>query len=212
MFKNNWLHLFALTVFYFVFTFAYENSLVTDSMIFRSLSGEYSAEVITQYIQAQHKWRWLSYLLIPVVLLVRTSLIAFLIQIADYFIEDKDYPFADFWRVTLNAEWCMVAMVMIKFFWFVFVQTDFTLQEINDFAPLTLYSLIRNKDMLDLWMSYPLKILNIFEIVYWIILIYGVKNIIKQSFGKSFEIVLLSYGLGLLVWIAVIMYLILNLT
>ena len=116
MLKNNYLLFLLLVVCYFVFTYAYENVLATDDFVFKSLSGEYSAEVISQYIYYQHKWNWLSYSLIPLVVFVRTTFIAFLIQMAAYFVEDKDYPFKDFWRVALNAEWVMVFIAIVKFF------------------------------------------------------------------------------------------------
>ncbi|WP_165840885.1 hypothetical protein [Larkinella punicea] len=41
---------------------------------------------------------------------------------------------------------------------------------------------------------------------YWFLLAYGVTQTLEMSFSKAFSLVLSSYGIGLLLWITVVVF------
>ncbi len=57
-----------------------------------------------------------------------------------------------------------------------------------------------------------LQLVNLFEIAYWLLLADLLKKIINRPFWKSFEFVLSTYGVGLLIWTVFVVFLTLNLT
>jgi ABC-type transport system involved in cytochrome bd biosynthesis fused ATPase/permease subunit len=54
---------------------------------------------------------------------------------------------------------------------------------------------------------YPFQLLNVFEIIYWIALAYGISKLINNNFDKAFKIVLSSYIPALIVWVVFVMFL-----
>lgn len=211
---NNWLHYLLLAGVFMFFTYAFSAYLQNDNVIRESLSGQYSGEIINNYLESRKKWTWLSYALVPVLILLRTTLVAFLMQMAVFFMNpasEEEPKFSRYWAITLFAEWAMLLLVALKFIWFAFIQTDYNLEDLQAFNPLSLGNLVNLSEM-DRWIAYPLNLVSFWELLYWIFLIVGVRELFKVSYWKSFLIVLCSYGIGLVIWVIFVMYLILNAT
>ena len=83
------------------------------------------------------------------------------------------------------------------------------------FQPLSLMNLF-DLERLELFVVYPLSLLNIFELSYFFLLACFIRSILAESnvktiaYGKSLALVTLSYGGGLLLWVAFIMFLTIN--
>lgn len=212
--SNNWLHYLLLAGVFIFFTYAFSAYLQNDNIIRDSLSGQYSGEIINNYLESRKKWAWLGYTLVPLLILLRTSIIAFLMQMAVFFMDpesEKEPKYSQYWSITLFAEWAMLLLIVLKFIWFAFIQTDYNLEDLQAFTPLSLSNVL-DLSKLDMWLTYPLNLISIWELLYWIFLTVGVRELFKISYWKSFLIVLFSYGIGLVIWVIFIMYLILNAT
>ena len=88
---------------------------------------------------------------------------------------------------------------------------DYNLEDLQAFNPLSLGNLV-NLSEIDAWIAYPLNLISFWELLYWVFLVAGVRELFKVSYWKSFLIVLCSYGIGLVIWVIFVMYLILNAT
>ncbi|GAB3250601.1 hypothetical protein GCM10027347_08480 [Larkinella harenae] len=53
---------------------------------------------------------------------------------------------------------------------------------------------------------YPLQTANLFEFAYWFLLAYGVSDACKEPFSKAFSLVRSSYGVGLLLWVTLVVF------
>ncbi len=207
---SNWLYLFLFVFIFILLLYISNNIIQTDEFIQKSLSGKYNSELISDYFLSRKKWLWLQYVAIPVFLLLRTLLIAFLMQMVVFFINTKDdTSFNKFWSVTLMAEWVTVFLVTFRFFYFTVIDTDYSLEDFQSYIPGSL-SNVYNISHLESWIAYPFSFLSIWELLYWLMLIFGIKKILRISFFKSFGIVLASYGVGLLIWVGFVMYLLLT--
>lgn len=207
---NNWLHYLLLVFIFLFFSYIFSNALQTDEFIRSSLSGQYSNEIISNYLESRKNWAWLSYVFVPLLILLRTSIIAFLMQMAVFFIDPEDETsFAKFWSVTLSAEWITVLLIGFRFFYFTVIDTQYTLEELQTYTPGTLAD-IYDTSSLENWLAYPLGLLSIWELLYWLILVFGIHEILKTHFFKSWAVVLASYGLGLLIWVGFVMYLLIT--
>lgn len=206
---NNWICYFLLVV-VFILLITISNALQTEEFIRSSLSGQYSNKVISNYLESREKWAWLGYTLIPLLILLRTSIIAFLMQMAVFFIDtENETPFRKFWSVTLSAEWITVLLIAFRFVYFSAINTNYTFEELQGYTPLTIAD-IYDTSRLESWLAYPFNILSIWELLYWAVLIFGIHDIMKTNFFKSFGIVLASYGVGLLIWVGFVMYMLLT--
>ena len=101
--------------------------------------------------------------------------------------------------------------MVFQFVWFYFFRTDFTLDELLTFAPLSLGSIF-GFEYFDRWLIYPLQVVNLFEVAYWFILAFLLAKALQITKSKAFTIVASSYGVGLTIWVAGAMFLILNIS
>jgi hypothetical protein len=67
-----------------------------------------------------------------------------------------------------------------------------------------------NKADVPTWLMYPLSILNVFEVVFWLLLTLGMSRLLNRSFKASLGFIATTYGLGLLMWMVFIIFLQLN--
>ncbi|MBN1986332.1 MAG: hypothetical protein JW761_08515 [Prolixibacteraceae bacterium] len=85
------------------------------------------------------------------------------------------------------------------------------------FQPLSIMELLNEKTVDPLFV-YPLSLLNVFELAYFLVLAWLLVGIINEAnkehpvkYGKSLQLVTASYGSGLLLWVLVVMFITLNL-
>jgi hypothetical protein len=127
----------------------------------------------------------------------------------EFFFIDQELSYGKLLSLVLKAEFIFLGIPIAKFLWFYFVHTDFELFDLQTFYPLSLLN-FTDINKLDQWFIYPLQILNLFEIIYWLILSYGIKKHLKIPFYQAFNAVMLSYGICLFIWIVAVMFFYLN--
>lgn len=79
------------------------------------------------------------------------------------------------------------------------------LEDLQYFSPLCVTQLI-DTDKIPKYLLYPLKLINVFEIGYWLILTYGVTVFTNIRFARSLKVVASSYGVALLIWVVFIVF------
>ena len=189
-----------------------------DNLLIDSLSSSYSYEQINEYLNFQKKWEWFSYLIIPILLLIKMSIIASIIYIGAFFHSKAKVTFKQLFNAVVKAEFVFLGVGVLKIIWFYFFQTNYTLEDLQYFYPLSALNIVGYKG-LDTWFIYPLQTLNLFELAYWFLLAYYVGKIASPTKNKEennypidfgLKIVASSYGSALLLWIVVVMFFTLN--
>ena len=205
--------LFILIIFlYSLLTFLDKTYITTDSKIFDFLAKDYPSSVVQNYMESQKKWWWVGYAVTPVLIGVKVLLVAFCLNFVKI-LSDKleNVKFRDILFVVLIAEFVFIIAGFYKFFNFYFIDTDYTLETLQTYYPL---SLINFKDAIstDKWLAYPLQFCNLFELIYWGVLAWGIWHLAdkKISYQRSLGYVTLTYGMGLLFWVGVVCFLILS--
>lgn len=211
MIKNIYLFLI-IALFYFLHIFLINCFIMTDSKIFDFLAKDYPSSVVQNYMNSQKKWWWVSYAITPVVIGIKVLLVAFCLNFMKIISERLEYiKFKDILFVVLIAEFVFVIAGFYKFFNFYLIDTDYTLETLQTYYPL---SLINYKEAIstEKWLAYPLQLCNLFEVIYWGFLAWGLWELAdkKISYVKSLGYVALTYGIGLLFWVGVVCFLILS--
>ncbi len=142
----------------------------------------------------------LQYFSIPMVYLYKFTVSAFIIWIGCFLFGYKIY-YSNLWQLVMLGECIFFIPEIIKIGWFLFVQTDPELWDIRAFYPLSLMNLVDFREVSDKW-HYPLKALNVFEILYWAFLVYGIQYLSRKKYSVSLYIVLTSYVFWFLVWLS----------
>ena len=206
--QNKWLIFTAIVLVTLYFTWLMNAALPFNRMIYNSLSDQLSANRIQKLIEGQQKWRWLSYALMPILLIIKWFLVAVAIDVGAMFFE-VELKFKKAFQIAMLSEMAFLLLLAVKFGWFFYNRDTLTLAYVQAFMPLSLSSFI-DVSKIDKWFIYPLQVINIFELIYWLLLAYFLGIELKKPSGKAFQFVLGTYGVGLLIWIIFMAFLILN--
>lgn len=187
-------------------------TLDIEQLTYNFYSEQLAQEQLEKLIENQEKWSWLGYIFIPLVVLIRISLVALCLSVGLFFYDTENpIKFKQLFRVALLGEFVLVLAGYCKFIYFYIIKTDFILEDIQQFYPLS-YTNFIDTTQIESWIIYPLQTLNLFEVGYFFVLVYGVHKLLKNNYWKSFEITAISYGTGLLIWIGLVMFLTLNIS
>ena len=194
---------------------SYKVLLNFDSLYFNSLAEKFSQNKIKEIIDFQKKWQWVSYAIIPLFLLIKATIIASILYVGAFFYSKAKVTFKQLFNAVVKAEFVFLGVGVAKIFWFYFFQTSYTLEDLQYFYPLSALNIV-GYEGLDAWFIYPLQVLNLFELGYWLLLSYFIGKLAftEKDKGKpmdlGFKIVASSYGSALLLWVVVIMFFTLN--
>ena len=216
---NNYYRYFLFCLIVLGLSWLTKETLISDTLYFNTLADQLTYEQIETMIAQGKKWEWLGYALVPLVYLIKFSLVALVLSLGVWLATNR-FWFKSLFAVAIEAEVIFLIPVIAKLLWFLFLQPNYTLQDLQLFYPLSLLSIF-DPDTLEAWWLYPLQVLNVFEVVYWGILAYLVAPLLRHQDGQETEdffgrlgrglgIVSASYGAGLVVWVALVMFLTLS--
>lgn len=198
-----------LTIALFVLIEITNSVLNYKGLLYNSLSEQLTQKQIQHFFEFQDKWQWVSYVFVPILLLIKTSLIASTLYIGTFFFSKIPVTFKQLWAIVINAEFVFLLVPIFKIVWFYSFQTDYKLEDIQYFYPLSALNIVGYKD-LEPWFIYPFQTLNLFELAYWLILAHYIGKTTKTNMDKGLKIVAYSYGPALLLWVVTIMFFTLN--
>lgn len=189
-----------------------KNILLTKELIVNFYSEQIAQEQIEKVLKTQKKWEWVGYAIIPIIVLIRSSLVTMCLSIGIFFYNmEHNFKFKQFFRIALIGEFVLVLVGFFKLGYFYFIKTEYTLQDLQQYYPLSYINFL-DITKIEPWLIYPLQTVNLFEIAYFFVLVYGLWKLLKNKFSKSFEIVAVSYGSGLVIWLGLVMFFTLNMS
>lgn len=141
----------------------------------------------------------LQYLSIPLIYLWKFTVIGFLVWVGCFMFGYR-VTYTQSWGIVLAAEFVFLVPEVLKIMWFMFVDTDPNYYTIRGFYPLSLMQLFDYTHMDKRW-AYPLRALNLFEIVYWFSLAYGIHYFARKDKRIVWWIVACGYVLIFFLWL-----------
>lgn len=210
--NNNYILSFVIIILIIILTFLSSSFLNTEELTYNFYAEQLAKEQVEQLIQNQQKWWWLGYAIIPFVVLIRTSLVAMCISVGLFFYDTEDKTkFKDLLNIALKGEFVLVTVGFAKLIYFLVVKTNYTFEDLQQYYPLSYINFL-DINRLEPWLLYPLQTVNLFEIAYFFVLVFGLHKLLKNNYWRSFEITAASYGTGLLIWLGLVAFLTLNIT
>ncbi|MFB9077576.1 hypothetical protein ACFFLS_01285 [Flavobacterium procerum] len=186
----------------------FKEALHFDELLYNSLTEQFTSKQIEKLFEFQKKWQWVSYTFIPILLLIKTSIIATILYVGLFFYS-KDLNFKSLFNVALKAEFIFLLVPICKIIWFCFFQTHFSLEDIQYFYPLSALNIVGYKG-LETWFIYPFQVLNLFELFYIIYLGVQIGKLTNTNTDYGLTIISYSYLPSLLIWISAVMFFTLN--
>ncbi|PBJ06636.1 hypothetical protein [Flavobacterium sp. ACN6] len=185
------------------------NNLLNVNGLLRYFLSDYlTLKELNNYFEFQNKWHWLTYFFIPIIILLKTSIITLILYIG-LFLSSKDLKYSKICCIVINAEFIFLLVPIIKTIWFLFFQTNYSLLDIQNFYPLSALNIVGYKN-LESWFIYPFQILNLFELSYIIFLAFQIGKLTQTNTDYGLKIVRSSYIPVLFLWVATVMFFTLN--
>lgn len=191
-------------------TFLSKILLKTDELLVNSLTEQFTQEQLINILNFQKKWEWFTYVIILISLLIKILIITSILDLG-CFLFNKKIKYKELFNIVVKAEFIFILVIIVKTAWFYFFQTNYTLEDLQFFYPLSALSLIGHEG-LQPWFVYPFQVLNLFELAYWFILAFLLGKELKSTTDKGLSIVASSYGVGLLIWVVGVMFSTLNMS
>jgi hypothetical protein len=141
----------------------------------------------------------IKFLSIPFIYLWKFLVIAFVIWVGCFMFGYR-VTYAQCWGVVVAAEYIFLVPEILKIVWFMVVETDPTYNDISGFYPLSLIHFVDIESLDKRW-AYPLRALNIFEIIYWVLLAEGIHHYARKEKRYVWIIVACSYILIFFLWL-----------
>ena len=187
-------------------TFLFDQLILTDELYFDYYEDQVSLGRIEVFLELKDNISWFSYVLLPLILLIKIILISSWLLCGSIIFGYK-VSLKDLFKIALVAEFVMLIPTIYTFIDFTVIRDSFSLKDVHYSFPL---SLIEVFDNVDSWLVYPLKTLNLFEVAYLFVLVYGFYEIANFSFKKALYLVLPTYLIGLSIWLVFVVFLSLN--
>jgi hypothetical protein len=184
------------------------NYILTLNVYKASFGETLAADRIEQIAVNYKSWAWVGYLVIPLILLIKLSLISIALITGGIFFEYK-LTFRRAFFLALWAEGVFILMEVIRTLVLWFHRDSLSLESMQFLTPLSLINFFKAGSV-DKWFLYPLQTINVFEISYWFVLALLIGAELRKPFWKAFEYVLSTYVVSLMIWIVFIVFLTLN--
>lgn len=141
----------------------------------------------------------LRFLSVPLIYLWKFTVIGFILWVG-CFMWGYRVTFSQCWGIAIVSEFIFLVPEIIKVFWYFVIETDPTYDDVRGFYPLSLMNLFDYSEI-DKRYAYPLRALNVFELIYWYLLIEGVHFFARKKKDTAMLIVLTSYVFMFFFWL-----------
>ncbi len=141
----------------------------------------------------------LTYLSIPIFLAWKFVFTALAIWIGSFMFGYR-ITYAQLFKLVMICEIVFIVAEICKVGWFTLIPQDLQYQDYQAFYPLSMMSLFDYTQISTKW-HYPLKALNLFEIVYWISLVLGVFWVSGKRLKISCYVITSSYVFMFFLWL-----------
>lgn len=206
---SNWQWFVLICLIYAGSSFISQTFILSDSLFYNTYGEQMAYERIDAMLNFQAQWQWVGFLFIPLFIALKLLLVT-LSLLGGCIWENYRIGFRQIWSMVLRAElvFAIAAVFTVLFLtWFVELQS---LEDLQRFHNFSLMAFLPVGEDLSAWYLYPLQVLNIFEVLYWFVLIWGMLFVSKRSLQEMIGLVGSSYGLGLLLWVMLVIFLKLN--
>jgi hypothetical protein len=194
----------------FVNNYFMREFVLTKEVFYRTYGEQVAIEKLDEYFTLREQLKWFVFAFIPVILLIKISLISLCINTGAELTDNK-ITFKKTFQVVLASEIVFIVATYVRSICLYLFVDAAVMQDIQQYYPLSLASVLPMNEIPS-WLVYPLLTLNLFEVMYVLVLSLGISHALQKSFSQSLKLVFASYGTGLLIWMVIIVFLTINFT
>jgi len=206
--RNGWILFGVFVVIYSFLAFLSVQYIFTEELYYRSLSDQLTQQNIENLLGITSQYWWIDYLLTPVLLTFKVSYTTICISIG-IILSNIEFKFKTIFKVALLAEVVFVIGQILHIVNLSFHSGTLTLETVSNYYPLSVLSYFGAENVVQ-WLQYPLQTLNLFEVVYMVVIGWLLSKQWKEDFMESLAVVVPSYATGLLLWLVFVTFIMLQ--
>lgn len=204
---KNWKLFFGIVLANLLILLASQTTLINEIVFFNTFSEQLTYDRSMELFHKMRSFAWVSYVVTPLMLLIKFSALSVLIYIGIFFSDlHKEISLGKIFKVVMLSELVFITASIIKLLWFIFFAGNYTLDDMKFFYPLSLINFFSKAEVAPYWV-HPLQTVNLFQLVYIFFLAMGLSRISSIKREAADKVVLATYVPGILVWVALIMFL-----
>lgn len=177
---------------------------VNDEVLYNSLAQELTIEEVESTIRMTHSSAWGVFLWAPLSILAQLFFITVCINIGTLLLR-YDIRFKEIFGVVTKAFiiFAIARLLLIAMY------TSFGVNQLSDLDFLSRFSLysVLNKEALPDWAIFPLQKINLFQMLFILLLAIGLNTLQHRGTRRWIPFVLATYGTGLIISIVLIIFL-----
>lgn len=171
---------------------------------------EIPENVLLDMLEEMQYWNKFSILFTFLILSIKCFLMALVLYAGLFFAnKHQGIKLGSLFTIVVYAESIIVLGGMVKVI--LGSASNLTYSEFSLFAPLSLLSILDISSVQPIW-YYPLQLLNVFEVLYCILLVYFFSQELDFKKSESSKVVMGSYAFSMSFWMVLILFLTLNFT
>jgi len=184
-----------------------EHFLFSESLFYSSLNEQFTNEQLKTLFSLREKWIGLSYLLIPLFIIIRILYTSFCLFIGDLF-QETHWGYKRMFNIALKADIVFIVSAIAVFYYFLIWGDVKTTQDLN-IHPFSLLA-VTGQDNIPGWLVFAYNSINVFELIYLVFLMLLIHASTQTGYVKALIFSLLTYGVGNYLYIVAITFLYLN--
>lgn len=201
---NNIIIFFIFCSIYLAISVIERKMVYTSEAYYASFGEQLEYSRIQEMLGIQNKFEPLIFILIPILFLFKLTMVYFSIY-TYLFLNKINISFKTLITSILYGELIFIFLSFFRLIWFVVIKDNYTVLDVTYFSPLSLLSIFKVSENYE-WLSYALKTVNIFELIYIIVISYCISVNSEYRFINAFVFVAKSYGFGLLMWVLIVTF------
>ena len=176
--------------------------LYDDSIYYRTFAETLGVDRITEIIERQKLFQKIGMGFIPILLLIRSFYTSICLG-TGALVSSVQLNYGQCFNIALKADIIFLFELFIKINYFSVIGVN-SIQELN----IHLFSVLQwlRINNIEQWLFFPLGVLNVFELIYWVLLSLFISYYTQKSFWNSLGFVMKTYGCGLLLLIIFVIY------
>ena len=184
----------------------FDNTYIfTDDFFYEGLNESFSRDTIETILNSEAHLGWIGFVALLFIIIIKVLFMTFCVTTGAIF-TDTSFSIKDIFQAVLYSEFIFLASQITYSLNLFFNREFLTIENAGNFYPLSVLSFFNVENVVP-WLHYPLQTLNLFEVAYVICIAWLLSKQWKPNFVESLNIVIPSYGLGLLVWMVLVVFL-----
>lgn len=193
----------------FLISFIIQEFILTSQIIEEYFLDVLNISFAYELVEFRNKWDWLNYLLMPIIFILKFILISGWI-LSGTILYGYKLSFKSIYNAVLVSEFVWLIPSIILVIWFGLFDSDYSFTDVQYFRPMSLLSLF-SISSLDNWLIIPLQSINIFQVLYLLVLTFILKDTLNKGFKETLTFTFPVYLSAVLSWIIFITFININL-